>query len=231
MSNVTAVTIVNGVPTAPSGTVSTIDALMADGGQATLGAKADAKAATTDATPISAMSIWKQISASIQAVAASLAGTLSASISSATVAASASPTVTASAYSAGNIMGGIMTFAGLLDAVRFAGVLESITVKFKGAAVVGSVTLSLFKASPSNGTYGDKTAGTWNAADMANLIGVYTLSTPLSPQGAMTVYCLDGIGKAILGTTQSLFGIMTVAGTPTPASTSDLTVEVAMLPG
>lgn len=152
-------------------------------------------------------------------------------IGSATVAVSASPTVTAGAYTAGNIMGGIMTFASLLDSSRFAGVLESITVKFKGTSVSGNVQLSLFKASPSNGTYGDKTAGTWNAADMANLIGIYQLTTPLSSLGTMTVYNLDGIAKAIQGTSQSLFGILTVSGTPTPASASDLTVELAVLPG
>jgi len=48
----------------------------ADGAIATIGAKADAKSAATDATAITAMSVWKQISASIQAAAASLAGTL-----------------------------------------------------------------------------------------------------------------------------------------------------------
>lgn len=41
-----------------------------------LGTKADAKNAATDTTAVSGISIWKQISASIQAAAASLAGTL-----------------------------------------------------------------------------------------------------------------------------------------------------------
>lgn len=76
MANATTVTLVNGVPTGPSGTVSTIDALMADGGQATLGAKADAASTSTDTTAVSHTSILKQISKSIQAAATSLAGTL-----------------------------------------------------------------------------------------------------------------------------------------------------------
>ncbi len=38
MPNVTSVTITSGVPTAGTGTVSTLDALMADGGQASIGA-------------------------------------------------------------------------------------------------------------------------------------------------------------------------------------------------
>lgn len=42
----------------------------------TLGAKADAKSTATDTTSISGISIWKQISASVQAIATSVAGTL-----------------------------------------------------------------------------------------------------------------------------------------------------------
>jgi hypothetical protein len=49
---------------------------VADGSNVTIGAKADAKNSATDTTAISAMSVWKQISSSIQAATASLAGTL-----------------------------------------------------------------------------------------------------------------------------------------------------------
>ncbi len=44
-------------------------------GNEVLGTKADAKSTATDVTPVSAMSVWKQISASIQAIAAYFAGT------------------------------------------------------------------------------------------------------------------------------------------------------------
>ena len=49
MANLTSVTVTAGVPTVGTGTVSTIDALMADGGQATLGTTTGA-AVVTDAT-------------------------------------------------------------------------------------------------------------------------------------------------------------------------------------
>lgn len=49
---------------------------IADGADVTLGAKANAKSAATDATPITIMSVLKQISFSIQAAAASLASAL-----------------------------------------------------------------------------------------------------------------------------------------------------------
>jgi hypothetical protein len=48
----------------------------ADGANVTLGSKADAKSTATDTTAITAMSVWKQISASVQAIATSIAGTL-----------------------------------------------------------------------------------------------------------------------------------------------------------
>jgi hypothetical protein len=142
------------------------------------------------------------------------------------------PTVTASAYTANNIIGGIMTFANILPTVGTNGVLQSITAKFKATAVTGNITVAIFKANPSNGTYGDKTAGTYNSADMANLIGIYQLTAPLA-LGAytMTVYCLDAIGKAFVGSSTSLYAIATVAGTPTPASASDFSLELSVLPG
>src|ERR1019366_8371621 len=76
MPNLTSVVLTGGAATAANGTVSTIDALMADGGQATIGAKADAASTATDVTPVSSVSIWKQISKSVQAIAASVAGSL-----------------------------------------------------------------------------------------------------------------------------------------------------------
>lgn len=141
------------------------------------------------------------------------------------------PTVTASAYTANNCIGGIMTFASVLAATSFNGILQSITAKFKATAATGTINVHIFKASPSNGTYTDKTAVTWNAADMTNLLGTYQLTAPLSTLGTMTTYNLDGIGKALVGASTSLFVVATVAGTPTPASTADFTLELSVLPG
>jgi hypothetical protein len=142
------------------------------------------------------------------------------------------PTVTAGAYTANNVIGGVMTFSTILAAGSLNGVMHSITAKFRGTTVTGSLTVAVFKASPSNGTYTDHAAPTWNAADMVNLLGIYTLSTPLNLGGTtMTVYNLDGIGKAIVGSSQSLYAVVTVGGTPSPASTSDFTLELGVLPG
>jgi hypothetical protein len=133
-------------------------------------------------------------------------------------------------------IGGIMTFANLLAPTSFNGILQSITAKFKGTSIIaiGGITfnVAIFKASPSNGTYTDHVSPTWNAADMANLVGIYQLSNPMCSLGTMTIYNLDGIGKAIVGASQSLFAVVniTVIGF-TPASTSDFTLELSVLPG
>jgi len=211
-------------------TVKTIDDLAADGGDATKGAKADAAYAGSGAASI--VSILKGLYNAM--IAATPAGSNligSVSVAPSTTDVVVTPTVTASAYTAGNVLGGIMTFANILAPSSFNGILHSITAKFKGAAVTGNLQVAIFKASPSNGTYTDKTAPTWNAADMANLLGIYTLPVPNSKLGTMTVYNLDGIGKAIVGASQSLFAVVIVDGTPTPASTSDFSLEFAVLPG
>lgn len=57
----------------------------ADGAIATIGLKADAKSTATDTTAVSGISIWKQISASVQAIATSIAGSLTVSGSLTTV--------------------------------------------------------------------------------------------------------------------------------------------------
>ena len=144
---------------------------------------------------------------------------------------SVTPTVTAGAYTAGNVLGGIMNFINIVPSVGSNGVLQSITAKFRATAVTGSLEVAIFRANPSNGTYTDHAAPTWNAADMPNLLGIYTMSTVNSKLGTMAIYNLDGIGKAFVSSSTSLFAVVIVDGTPTPASTSDFTLGLAVLPG
>lgn len=68
--------LTNGLPDSGTGNITTLGQTLLDGANVTIGAKADAKSIATDATAISAISIWKQISASVQAIATSVSGTL-----------------------------------------------------------------------------------------------------------------------------------------------------------
>lgn len=238
MPNLTSVTVTSGVPTAGSGTVSTLDGIIdATNGPVAVKAASTPPVATDKALVVTLRDAngngQATMTNSAPVVLASNQTSIpvAASIVASTTDVAVTPTVTASAYTANNCIGGIMTFASILAATSFNGVLQSITAKYKGTIVLGNLNIFIFKASPSNGTYTDKTAVTWNAADMANLLGSYVLSTPLSLLGTMTTYNLDNIGKALVGASQSLFVVATVSGTPTPASTSDFTLELSVLPG
>jgi hypothetical protein len=91
------------------------------------------------------------------------------------------PTVTNGAYSAGDIMGGLMTFE-VAPANDQKVVLESINIAFK-AAVVPSLTLVLFSVSPSGTTSTDNSAYSLAAADASGIIA----ALPLAVMGAVFV--------------------------------------------
>jgi len=144
---------------------------------------------------------------------------------------SVTPTITASSYTSGFVWGGIITIANILNATTFDGELISLTLKFKASIQTLQFDVAIFKASPSNGTYADHAAPTWNGADMANLLGIYPLAVANSDFGTMTIYNLDNIGKAISGASGSLFAVIIgkAASTNTPGSTSDMTLEAATI--
>ena len=62
------VTLNKGIPVSGDGDVATINALMADGGLQTIGNMTDAASAFTDATPVSGVALWKQISKVLQSM-------------------------------------------------------------------------------------------------------------------------------------------------------------------
>ncbi len=138
------------------------------------------------------------------------------------------PAVTAGAYTAGFVVGGIMTFANVLPA-SFNGIIESLTLKFKGTVQTTEFDVALFSASPA-GTFTDHAAPVIAAADSALLIGVFPMTANYSPLGTHTVYTLDGIGKAVVGSSTSLYAVVTTKSAPVnPASTSDVSLRLGMI--
>ncbi len=139
------------------------------------------------------------------------------------------PAITASsAYAAGNIVGGLLTFPNMVQAKALSGVLESIAIKVKSTQSAGFV-LDLFKAQPSS-TFTDKTASAIAAADSFLRIGTYSLTNNDSGLGAnSTLYTLDNIGKAITLSGTSLYGVLRTTGTPTFPTTADIQVAVTIM--
>ncbi len=179
MPNLTSVGITDGVPSSGTGTVSTLDAVLA-----------------------------KMMSPFETAVA---------------------PTVTAGAYSAGNIMGALMTFA-CASANDAPFKVDSVHVAFL-ADVAPSLRLILFKADPSATTKTDKAAYSLNTADAFKVIAALSLSTMDAVSvdhgtphtfdlGNLDLSCIPASG------TQNIFALLVDDTGVTLASTSDVQVTL-----
>lgn len=138
------------------------------------------------------------------------------------------PTITSgSAYTSGNLVGPLLTFANVFDSSN-SGIIQSIRVKCKSVQTA-SLKMYFLTATASGGTLTDKTAPSIAAADITNLLGPFALGAADSGLGTETTWVLDGVGAAVVSASTSLFGLLVVTGTPTFASTSDIIVEITTL--
>lgn len=142
------------------------------------------------------------------------------------------PTVTAGTYATSKVIGGIMTFSSILPATPFGGVLNSITLRFKGSVQTVGFSVAIFTTSPS-GTFTDTNTAAIASGDTALLLGVYLLNAPSSVLGTHTIYNLDGIGKAIQGASANLFAVVvpTSGTTASLGSTTDMSLQLGALWG
>lgn len=149
-----------------------------------------------------------------------------------TLSTTATPTLaTTSAYTATQVIGGIITFTGVLGSYT-QGLIESITCKFNTGIMTTGLSVALFKASPAAGSYTDHTVAAINTADVPSLIGVYVLSTAYSSLGNHAIYNLDGIAKAFQSATSNVYGVVTSLGTTLELGTlTTFSIELAVIPG
>jgi hypothetical protein len=136
------------------------------------------------------------------------------------------PTIDTDAYTAGDNVGGLLTFASAARNSGGGGVIKNMII-IDDAGQDAELELWLFDRTFTAGDDDDAWAPT--EADLENCIGVITTSgetwraagTPsvISVEIAMR-YDLDGT---------SLFGRLVTRGTPTYAATDDLTVKVGLL--
>ena len=148
-------------------------------------------------------------------------------ISTGTSAVRVTPTISTSAYTAGYVLGGVLSFAAAFGAL-LSGVLQSLHVTSKTVQTTG-IKAYVFNANPTASTFNDHAAPSINSADIGKLIGVYTLGSADSGLGTNTVWVLDGIGKAIVSTSTTLYVVLVAVATPTFTSTSDISVTAAVL--
>ncbi len=199
---------------------------ISDGADVTFGAKADAKNAATDTTSITAMSVFKQISASVQTIAApGLNSRVSVTRPSNT-----------NTYGAGDVLGptggGTASITFALGAVSASNIMiTSARLQRNVTAVISGETtyrLHFFNATQP-GAQVDEDTFTVAAGDQAAYLGYITFPQ-IVDVGATLHSNLENINKQVkLGATTSLFGVLETVGSYVAASASVLVVDISAI--
>ena len=136
------------------------------------------------------------------------------------------PTVTAGAYSAGDNVGGLLTFASAAQVTGGGGVIKDVLiVDDAGQDVV--LELWLFDTTFTAGA--DNAAWAPTEAELHTLITVISTSDGTWIAGGTPSVCPIEVARRYDCTGTSLFGRLVTRGTPTFAATDDVTVRVMLL--
>lgn len=129
-------------------------------------------------------------------------------------------TVTASAYTTGNVLGGVQQFNKQGDAGKITGinVVSKATVAFGLKAYV-------FNNNPSSSTFTDKTAPALAAADILKLSAGPIVMTQDSGLGTPTLWSVTNLNIELTGV-NNFYIVLIVSGAITPATTSDFNMTV-----
>jgi hypothetical protein len=221
-------TMANSLPVALASNQSALATTVADGASVTMGAVADAAYAGSGSSSL--VAALKGIYAAC--VAATPAGENHiGKFGGETKVATATPTVSTSpAYSSGDVIGSLMTFSGIGRVTGGTGIIQMVTIMCKSAQAF-ACDLVLFHTNPSSSTFTDNAAVAVNTADYDKIIGVFSLSA-----GSWTSLGTPSVGQLLqsapykVAAGQSdIYGVLVARGTPTLASTSDLTIAVKAL--
>jgi len=148
------------------------------------------------------------------------------SIGGNTVTVAQTPAVTAGIYTAKDAVGGLLTFASAARVSGGAVTIQSVVVTDLGAQS-GTLMLALFDRTFT--AIADNAAFAPSDADLANCIGVIPIySTDYQAFSDNAVATVRNIGLGVVLSGTSLFGQLMCTGTPTYASTSDLTLKLTL---
>jgi hypothetical protein len=136
------------------------------------------------------------------------------------------PTVTNGAYSAGDIIGGLLTFSNVARATDELFVVTGVEVNIK-AAVTPGLTLVLFDADPNTNAYTDNAAYSIAAADSAKILKAIPIST-LFDNGTPNSYSVDGLFVVCppISGTRNVYGLLVDSVGVTLTSTSDVSIRL-----
>ena len=130
------------------------------------------------------------------------------------------PTVTAGAYSANDVVGGLLTFSGLRN-----GTLQSITICDHASQSV-DYELILFESAPTD--ISDNAAAAIADADLDKIIYQDSLTSSSNRQAFTdnSYNYLYGLSVPIWSAGGTVYGFLITTSTPTYAATSDITVTL-----
>jgi len=215
----------------PVGQTYPLPAQTADGGQVTLGAKADAAYAGSGAASV--VSALKGIYAAL--VAPLPAGTNAigyvGGFNSGPI--SVTPTVSNSAYTANYAIGGLQTIAAFRTTARPSGLFNYISATSKGGTLTSMVVYGFTKSPASTCT--DKATFALSSTDLPYLIPGFPVTlTPATSVGTTQSTASLSIpvstnNQDSPSLTQNLYFCAVTTGTPTPASTTDLVFSYAII--
>ena len=145
------------------------------------------------------------------------------------------PTVQNAAYSASNAIGGFQQIAVFRSSAQPSGIIDYISVASKGGSTT-ALTIYAFNKSSANlsSTCTDKSAFSLNAADLSALIPGFPVTlTPATTQGTTVTSASQSVvvsAKNADGTPSTNITLCAVVGgSVTPASTTDLVFNLALV--
>lgn len=143
--------------------------------------------------------------------------------------ASQTPTITAGLYSAADAVGGLLTFADCAHKDKGSGIIQSVILIDDGDQKA-ETELHLFNQSIS--VAADNAAFAVSDADLEFYIGgIAIVAADYEDLGGNAAACIKNINLPfnLASDGTSIFGQLLTRGTPTYASTSDLTVKLVVI--
>jgi len=136
---------------------------------------------------------------------------------------SVTPTISTTAYTSGDVVGGLQTISNAARISGGSGIIQSIIVVDKTQAQRAAMDILFFDRSVT--VAADNAAVATSDGDMANILGVvsigpYNTAWPGTPLNSVSTLLNVGLPFVLNGT--DLYAVAVVRGTPTYTSTSDL---------
>lgn len=140
------------------------------------------------------------------------------------------PTITVGAYSAGDVIGGVLTFAGAAIDSGGGGILQSLIIIDKDNEKA-ALSLLVFKETPAS-ALADNAAFAWGSGDYDRLIArIDVLSSDYKTFGGDAIVNLSGLSRVYECTATSLFVYLVAEATPSYSAANDLIIGLGFLKG